>query len=56
MPNDYRKKARELAKLAKSQRDPELRAELRELSVGYTLLAKFGGLGNSIRRKPRNRR
>ena len=40
MPNEYRKKARELAKLAQSQRDPELRAELRELSVGYTLLAK----------------
>ena len=40
MPNEYRKKARELAKLAQSQRDPELRAELRELSAGYTLLAK----------------
>ena len=40
MPNEYRKKARELAKLAKSQRDPELRIELRELSVKFTLLAR----------------
>jgi hypothetical protein len=40
MPNEYRKKARELARLAKSQRDPELRIELRELSVKFALLAK----------------
>ncbi len=38
--NEYRDKATEFEKLAERQRNPELRAQLRALSVGFTRLAE----------------
>jgi hypothetical protein len=38
--NEYRHKATEFAKLAERQRNPELRGQLRALSVGFTRLAE----------------
>ncbi len=38
--NEYRNKAAEFANLADRQRNPELRAQLQALSVGFTRLAE----------------